>query len=340
MGYRYRVGYGYYENNCDDCTGKLCLILTFANLLPWLIICGILIVVIIPIGFYAGLMFDSDMYSPMETRIVQRDGTFCGGLVLNVTSRTTGATLYRLSQTPRVGPDDNGYYTITQNNAEIGPTSRLSYWSWQFHLLPGSNVSINVCPNQESGLRLYVFQGDAFERWINNSRVSAGSFASEIESVPGCPYAFSKVIPAENDWAFVLHSPSSTINYNANFSLLRTVYIIENVVESCSAGGGNGRECTVSNDRSSTYVVATGSGPLLDYEQGLPVQVRCQLAGGPIAGIVISAMLVYLLFCAVLVLSILWCARCIDRRKSGKSGKVKHDVADLPTEPTYPEPVS
>ena len=235
MGYRvgYSYRYGYYQaNNCDDCTGKLCIILAFANTIPWLIICGILIVAIIPIGFYAGLMFDPDMYSPMETRIVQRDGTFCSGLVLNVTSRTTGATLYRLSQPPRVGPDDNGYYTITQNNAQLGPTidtttygptSRLSYWSWQFHLLPGSNVSINVCPNQEGGMWLYVFQGDAFDRWINNIRVSVGSFASQIESVPGCPYVFSKVIPGENDWAFVLHSPSMlTFHYFELCTLLRT----------------------------------------------------------------------------------------------------------------------
>jgi hypothetical protein len=140
---------------------------------------------------------------------------------------------------------------------------------------------------------------------------------------------FDDSVMQEDDWYYVLYSTSSNVYYNGNVSLLRTVHVVENVVQSCSAGGSHGQECTVPNDRDSWYVVATGNGSLLDYQSGLPVQVNCQLAGGPIAGIVIGALMVYLIFCAIVVGGIWWCAWCIDRSK--KTANINKTTSSLPT---------
>ena len=95
---------------------------------------------------------------------------------------------------------------------------------------------------------------------------------------------------------------------NSNFDI--NSYITENAIESCSAGRGYGEECTVSNDRSSTYVVTTSSGP--PHENSVRIQFKCQLAEGSIAGIVIAILMVYTLFCAGLLVGVLCCAQCID----------------------------
>ena len=93
-------------------------------------------------------------------------------------------------------------------------------------------------------------------------------------------------------------------------------YITEKAIESCSAGRGHRRMCTVSNDPSSTYVVTTSSGP--PHETSVRVQVKCQLAGGPTAGITIGSVVVYLLFCAGLLAGVLCCARCIANKANLK----------------------
>ena len=87
-------------------------------------------------------------------------------------------------------------------------------------------------------------------------------------------------------------------------------YITQNAIESCSAGRGHGRICTVSNDPSGTYVVTSSSGP--PHESSVRVQFKCQLAEGSIAGIVIAILMVYTIFCAGLLVGVLCCAQCID----------------------------
>jgi hypothetical protein len=327
----YNSRYSYDQD--DECSGKVCWCVGYANAIPWLAICGISLVIFIPVGIYVGLKVDPETFSPMETRTVQvRDGTFCGGLTLNVTSKTTSATLYRLSQEPRISTDDNGYQTLPLNNVVLFPKT---YSSWRFHLLPGSNVSINLCITQGSGLNIYVFRGDNFNRWVNNSLSFVSSFASLIISDVGgnCPYVFDDSVMQEDDWYYVLYSTSSNVYYNGNVSLLRTVHVVENVVQSCSAGGSHGQECTVPNDRDSWYVVATGNGSLLDYQSGLPVQVNCQLAGGPIAGIVIGVLIPYLIFCAAVLGAIWWCGWHIDRNERTSSSRVRTPklASDSPT---------
>ena len=99
-------------------------------------------------------------------------------------------------------------------------------------------------------------------------------------------------------------------------------YITENTIESCSAGRGYGRQCTVSNDPSSNYAVTISSG---HPHESIRFRVNCHLAEGSIAGIIISILVVYLLFCAGLFVGILCCARCIDNKsKSSGSGDVEN----------------
>ena len=50
-------------------------------------------------------------------------------------------------------------------------------------------------------------------------------------------------------------------------------------------------------------MVTTSSGP--PHETSVRVQVNCQFAGGPIAGIVIGILMVYVLFCGGLLVGIL-----------------------------------
>ena len=183
----------------DKCTRKDCRITGIITITALLIVGVLLIATMVPVSFHLGRSGSPEMLSQGQTRIVEgRDSTFCSGLVLNITSKRTTVTLYRLSQSP------------------------------QAH---DSNITINS-------------------------------------------------------------------------------YITERNIESCSAGKGHGQECTVSNDRSSTYVVTTSSGP--PHETSVRVQVNCQLAGGPTAGIVIGILMVYVLFCTGLFVGILCCAQCID----------------------------
>ena len=180
----------------NECTGRDCRISGIVSVVAMLITGLLLIPVIVTLGFHTGIKGRLIMFSQGETRKVEGvgDSTFCSGLALDVTSKNTTVTLYRLSQFPR---DTN----------------------------------------------------------INS-------------------------------------------------------YISVNAIESCSAGRGHGQGCTVSNDPSSSYAVTTSSGP--PHERNIRVQVNCQFAGGKIAGIIISIVVVYTLFCAGLLVGIFGCARCID----------------------------
>ena len=186
--------------NNHKCTRNLCRISGIVIALTTLLTGVIMISTLVTIGFGAGFSGKPVLLSQGQTQIVEGlDSTFCSGISLNITSKKTTVTLYRLSKLPR--------------NADIA---------------------------------------------INS-------------------------------------------------------YISESAIESCSAGRGHGRICTVSNDPSSTYVVTASSGP--PHERSVRVPIRCQLAGGPIAGIVIGILVVYTLFCVGLLTSILCCAQCIDESK-------------------------
>ena len=193
----YYVGSNHLNNKC---TRNYCRVLGIFITSFTLFIGVITISMIVPLGFYGGLSGKPVTLSQGQTQIVEGlDSTFCSGISVNITSKRTTVTLYRLSKFPQ--------------------------------------------------------------------------------------------------------NPNITINS----------YITESAIESCSAGRGHGRICTVSNDPSSTYVVTASSGP--PHERSVRVPIKCQLAGGPIAGIVLGIVVVYTIFCAGLLASILCCAQCIDKSK-------------------------
>ena len=187
---------GWSHHNNTKCTRNQCWIAVILSVMTLFLVGLGLFSTMIPVGILLRFSGMPLMLSQGQTRIVEgRDSTFCSGLSMNITSKKTTVTLYRLSQFPR-----------------------------------DTDIDINS-------------------------------------------------------------------------------YITENTIESCSAGRGHGRICTVSNDPSSTYVVTTSRGP--PHERSVIVPVKCQLAGGPIAGIVIGSVVVYTLFCAGLLVGMLCCARWI-----------------------------
>ena len=191
------------HHNNTGCTRNQCWIAAILGVMTLFIFGLVFIPTFIPIGILLRFSDRPLMLPQGQTRIVEgKDSTFCSGLSINITSKRTTVTLYRLSQFPKDTDID-----------------------------------------------------------IDN-------------------------------------------------------YITESAIESCSAGRGHGRICTVSNDPSSTYVVTTSSGP--PHESSVRVPVKCQLAGGPIAGIVIGSFVVYTLFCAGLLVGVLCCARWIANKTNLK----------------------
>ena len=261
-------------------------------------------------------------YAPLETRLIDVSQTFCDGIEVEDPSHLMPATAYVLTRGPSLTQEHD--YVIS----EITTVSYNSYQFWNYYLHHGSSMNASICLQSGQSVEFYIIQGSkSFQNWQDGE----DSFI-KFELVGSmCPRYVSidlEFVDGTDDYFFAYASNSGTVTFETNMSFNRKEFgiVAQNVKDSCKAGGGNSRKCTLSIPYSGKhyFLLATGNTSSTEGDQyGAPVSWSCQAR-------VWVYMLAFLLpaLIGILLVTAICVVCCIRQRTHNHSyGRLRDDAA-------------
>ena len=265
----------------------------------------------------------TNFYSPGDSRLVSLSSFFCDGGVLELTSNTVDAELYRVDSVPPLNDTNN--FTINFESSIY--SSRFRFW--QYHLYPNSNIMISLCANLVASV--YIVKGnDNANSWAKSpSRDVAELFRyvgaccpNKLDFAPKITYR----VEQEDEYYVILHnSLSAEVFVNVSVSFERTEYSAPDVESSCDVSERG--QCSLSipyGTGSQSFLVITSIPQTVDWEENISVSVNCDQRGWAYALVVLLPIAVIVGIVLTIVLSIVIVCFC----KCKKPCKSRTDIID------------
>ena len=213
-------------------------------------------------------------YAPLESRLIDVSQTFCSSIEVKNPSGQMPATAYVLTRGPSLTREHN--YVIN-DTLPVGPNS---YHFWNYYLHRGSFMNASICVQSGQGGEFYIIRGSKdFQDWQDGY----DKYVKFIDVGLPCPQTMSVNfhVDGPDDYFFAYASLSGTVTLRTSMHFYRKEYeiVLQDVKDSCSAGGVNSGKCTVSVPYGGKYyfVLATGNTTSSDGdEDGAAVSWSCQ----------------------------------------------------------------
>ena len=251
-------------------------------------ICSLLWLIILILGFTISILaiisaflsrpstdIATSQYSPGDSRLLSLSSFFCDGGVLELTSNTVDAELYRVDSIPPLNNTNN--FTVNEHST-FDP---LEFRFWQYHLYPNSNITLSV--HTDFRIDVFIVKGKAnADRWSNSpsSDVAEESF-ERMTSIPSVLYQ----VQQEDEYFVIVHNSlgSRGVLVTASFTFQRFEYsppVDADPDESCLVSEQG--QCTVGipySTGSQKFLVVTSIPSNVDYTENIEVGLSCDQRG-------------------------------------------------------------
>ena len=159
----------------------------------------------------------TNFWAPGESRILSLSSFFCQGGNLELVSNSVDAEVFVLNTVPPLTETNN--FTVTLRSDLDG----LEFRFWQYHLHPGSEISLSV--QTDMSVNVYIVKGnDNANRWSSSPRpnIAVEFFTARGNSNPTVLYQ----VQEEDEYFVIIHNSfrSATVFVNASATFLRNEY--------------------------------------------------------------------------------------------------------------------
>ena len=259
----------------------------------------------------------TNYYSPGDSRLLSFSSFFCERVRIGVEStlNTTGAEFFIVDSTPLLTDQNN--FTIINSNVSLAETS---FHFWQYHLYPGSRVSMDVCISCRGGVDVYVVKGNSN---VNQWGDDPGSDHVELYEFvfATCPNKEPITFTAveEDEYYFIMHNSFrfSERCYDIILTFERLEYEPPRTGDCCAIASGDNCALFIPYGTGSQQILVVTTIPEdVDWDEKVEINTSCDRRDWAYA-VVILVPLLLVTTVVVVVLSIY----CYRRVKSNEFWK-------------------